>query len=172
MAVWRQNDDWVYELFPLTTPASDLGQFAPFIEMWQSKRAGDRLPAWADFVIDDFAGWWGWVSVFDIVGRNPFTIKVRLAGTGITALLAHETTGRVYTASEIGKPPTLAHIQHDDLDYFEALTEQPQLGRTIGKIDHALVGWCDFFEIALPLADNGETIDKIILPSAYRQISG
>lgn len=73
MAIWGENDDgWVYQVFEKNTPASEFGIFQNFKQLWDSKREGDALPAWRDFELEDFAEWYGWITVEDIIPGPTF----------------------------------------------------------------------------------------------------
>jgi len=170
MAIWRDVDDWRYELHPLDTPAEAFGRFESFVSLWRSKWRDGMLPAWSHFDIMDFVGWWGWISVFDIVEREPFTIRIRLVGVQATDVLGYEATRQVLSVVDDDLPNDAKHITNDDLEYYQEIMNRRCLGLTVGPMDMDLRAMGMFHEVSLPLSDDGVAVDKLMFAGSIDRI--
>jgi hypothetical protein len=156
LAFWHESDGWLYEVFPKNTPAADFGQFEAFKQLWDSKRDGDALPAWRDFTFEDFAPWYGWLVVEDIIPGPNYDSVFRLWGTHATTLFDYDMTGK--RMSDVG----------EDLFSPADYTMSIEMAR-----DHLIatatgpMNWQDrtfktYSFLELPLADDGTTVDKFL----------
>lgn len=92
MVLWKVHDGWKYEFFEPDIDPATIPEFESLLKVWQSKRAGRRVPSWADFDFYDFKGWHGWICIYDVV-YDPFDYSVRLSGTRIDELYGFPTKG-------------------------------------------------------------------------------
>lgn len=158
---WLVDEDWHYEVFSLTTPTERFDAFADFVALWRSKHA-ERLPAWSDFDLMDFEGWWGWVSVYDIVDLAVPAFRVRLYGTKIVDVTGFDPSGRVLTPKDAGTTVDATTITENDFKFLAHVVSERLIGRMHGPYKIGLGPSLMFHELYLPLSDNGVDIDKMM----------
>lgn len=155
MTIYLEADHWAYEVFPLDEASETFGVFSSFVDLWVGKGQKGKLPAWRDFDLEDLVPWIGWVSVVDLIALDPFDMKYRLWGQAVAEAFGEDITGRNFLSYPGG-------IDDDDIQFLEYLVKQRQLGRWSGPVywnDREFVTVC---HVSMPLADDGETIDKIM----------
>jgi len=154
------EDQWSYEIYTPDTPAEELGGFAAFKKLWDDKRKGNGLPAWRDFELEDFADWYGWISVDDIIPGPTYDSVFRLWGTNLTQFYGKDLTNR-RMSEFVGD-----FFSSEDFDDL-----QTQLGGHNFRICRGPVTWESpdgwrlpdwFSDIELPLADDGFTVDRYL----------
>lgn len=161
MSIFREADGWTYEVFPLTDPAKSFGDFAPMVELWSAKGKGDRLPAWRDFELEDLMPWVGWISVADVVQRDPFDMRYRLWGQALAEAIGSDLTGKLISEFPSG-------YDQDDVDFLEHLAKQKGIGLWSGPVYWENRDYVRMEQVSVPLADDGETPDKIMHVSMVR----
>lgn len=156
LKIWRYTDgDWMMAVVPMDTPLEEFGGFRPFVEMWRGKCSDGRLPSWKDFDLLDFAGWYGWIMVFDVEARAPLRLKCRLWGSKVAQMFGYDLTGKYRELGEFG------YNQGDD-DFADALIAEKFIG-----YDEGVIYWQDRGPVVLrmltfPLADDGENPDRLM----------
>jgi len=156
----KDSSDWDYRLYSCDTNAAEFGVFQPIVELWRSKRAQSKLPAWRDFEFQEFVGWHGWICVSDISYDPIFDTHYRLWGTNVTAILGYEMTGRSPRRNAEAPFEYDGGYSQAEFDFLEALARQPAIGIARGSIHWQGRDFVSYEEIILPLADDGETVDK------------
>jgi len=58
--------DSVFRSYDPDASPEMFGLFSSFVELWQTKRTGRRLPAWKDFSFDDLRPWIGKMALVDL----------------------------------------------------------------------------------------------------------
>lgn len=126
------------------------------LDLWRARRTGGRLPARRDFDVLEMRDYLGWLSIAEVVEGGE-DLVYRLVGTGVVDRMGRDITGRL--ASEI-LPPTALRI-------FRHLIRHPAPLR-----GHGAAGWRDrdFLHhemLLLPLADDGETVDRVFVLTTF-----
>ncbi len=126
--IWRILDDqWMMATFPIDAPSEVFGEFESFIRVWKAKVKNDRLPDWRDFELQDFEGWYGWLSVFDVEQRNPLRLRCRLWGTNLVRMFGYDLTNKYREVGNHG-------YQTDDDEFAEVLLEGNLIGYDKGWV--------------------------------------
>jgi hypothetical protein len=150
----------------ITTP-----QLRSLVELWAQKRRGDALPSRLDFSDEDLRPWFGNLLMVDVVG-GPHRFRFRLMGTSLVDAACRELTGKFFDEADI------TGYESDVLDdYAEALRSRAPVCKTRHYdplpgtfMDH----WRVYERLLLPLASDGQTIDRILgcsYPLAEREPS-
>lgn len=153
---------WNLKAFDCNTDSHEFGEFQSIVELWNSKREHNRLPAWQDFKFNEFADWYGWMSVCDISYDPVFDIHFRLWGTNVVNFMGYELTGK---SPRINTEPPFEYTggyAQDDFDFFEQLIKKSAIGTEFASLTSQNRSYKKYNEIILPLADNGQTIDKFL----------
>ncbi len=148
--------DWIFEYHALDATAADLHEFAAFKAMWDEKRVDGRLPAWRDFELQDFAPWWGWIIVEDVIRDPDFDTRYRLWGVNVATFYGVDFTGKRVT--ELDTPI----MWPEDLAFNERLAHERLIGLCRGPMQWNERKYKDYAYMLLPLADDGETVDRLI----------
>lgn len=156
------DDGWTFDVFEPDEDHAALETFASLLDLWREKRAGRRFPAWRDFDILEFAGWWGWLYVRDVLATDSMKLRYRLWGTHVAELYGIDVTGQVV---EEGVPSDAADrllVVAPDYQFFKHMLEHGRIGVMSGE-----KYWQDREHIwsatlCLPLADDGEHPDKLM----------
>ncbi|MBT4891005.1 MAG: hypothetical protein HON65_15775 [Rhodospirillales bacterium] len=151
-----EPNHWTYETFRKNTPASEFRQFESFKQLWDSKRKGDSLPAWRDFQIEDFAKWYGWMTVEDIISIEPFDSVYRLWGSNVTTLYDTDLTGKKMSEAEEGV------FSLEDFKLGTKMARNQLITLCTGPLKWREVEEKVFSFIEVPLSDDGHTVDKIL----------
>ncbi|MEQ8664977.1 MAG: hypothetical protein RIC16_04565 [Rhodospirillales bacterium] len=165
---WQTSDDgWRYYMCPLDIDPVVAGTFASLVAIWQSKRQGDRLPAWRDFGLMDFKDWWGWLSVYDIVGRDPLDLWCRLWGGRLA--MSHD---QEFTHARLRDPASGMYGDSNMLDgvdvaFMEELIDGPLIGLSDGPMTWRQRDYERCESLRMPLADDGGTVDKLLCATRY-----
>jgi hypothetical protein len=158
--LWKAEDGWKYEYFEPDIDPSTIPEFASLLKIWQSKRAGRRVPAWSDFDFYDFKGWHGWLMVYE-VSYDPFDYTVRLSGTNVDELYGFSTQG--YNRQQMNRvyAETAVRDEFDEMTcrnlVISYITGPLNIeGKTFNRVSY----------LELPLSDEGErasyTIEAIL----------
>ncbi len=142
---------WIYRGFPLITPDSAFGPMAGFVSLWRSKWRGARsFPAWRDFDLMDFEGWWGQISLAEI-HDEPFDLRWTLWGTAIT-----EWWGADYTGKFISDLPAVQDVWHNyEAPFLERLIQDRAIGYVSGSLAPQGRGYRTICGVDLPLQQDG-----------------
>lgn len=161
MAVIRSlkfNNRWDYTVYHPDSAPSEFAPFESLKSLWDSKRRPGKLPAWRDFEFSDFTGWYGAINVEDIVSRTPYEAVFRLWGSKWVESFGIELTGKPYSAL-VGNG-----INSDHIGFWGEMCQTHHIGMGRGSMawlerTHRNYGK-SLWDMCLPLADNGETVDK------------
>ena len=137
-------------------------EFRDLVALWKSRRAGRRLPARADFDIEDFRAWLGWICLFDVIEGDVFDLQVRLWGTDIAIMLGFDMTRRRMAAANYAETDRLRGYIADDMAFWARIARTGTIGLTDGSLildERRVMKYRDIF---LPLSSDGERVDKII----------
>ncbi len=156
------SDDWTYETYDLDQPSQAFGPFEQIIRLWRSKRR-DALPDWSDFQFMDFEGWWGWISVYDVVDHTPPSFRVRLWGVESVRHLGYDPTGQLLTASDIETSSDAKHVTVTDLQFARHVLDTECIGHAFGPIDAGFGDQQNYWELLLPLRTDNQKTDKVML---------
>jgi len=128
--------DWFYRVYDRQTPAETFGAFAPVISLWQSRVSEGRIPEWTEFDFDDFAGWYGHISLGEI--QPDFSQMVfRLWGAELTEIWAKDYTGLSMIDDTLPN-----HWEEVERPYVEALVQKAGIGVCGGSLyvfDHDFI---------------------------------
>jgi len=165
MTVWtRSENGWLYETFEPDENAPELGEFLPLVELWRSKRARSSHPAWRDFDLMDFKGWWGWLAVADVVPDETDAYRFRLWGTKIVNLYGIEMTGRTLSkANEPSDVKTAIASTATDFAFYSHIVNSGEIGLMSGRQYWRNRDYLNHRELHLPLANEGEEVDGYLV---------
>lgn len=150
----------MFEYFPVDTKPSafqlDRGaDFKGIVTLWQSRRTGDGLPAWKDFNLTDFAGWHARMAVSEILpSRND--LKFQFFGSDMVILQGDDLTGAVLSER---LPEAYDTLYRDHINCF---TKSPVIAFGYVKASSDLDKSKRIAVMYLPLADDGQQIDRIL----------
>jgi hypothetical protein len=156
MAVWRTSDDWIYETFSIDASAREFRLFEPFVNLWNSKRTGRALPTWKDYRFEEFAGWYGWVTVEDIIPGDRYDARYRLWGTKVAELFEIELTGKRMSDA----PPEF--YDDNEFDLYQKLVDDVLITISGGPLKWQNRVHKTISTIDLPLSENGKDVDQLI----------
>jgi hypothetical protein len=129
---------------------------ADFAAFWRSKASAGRLPARADFAIEELHRWFGHVLIMD-VGADARDFRYRMIGTEITAFRDRDYTGKWLSECAYGE------TRESMISTFRnpVIHRRPMFRR--GWVQWPVDGtWRSFDSVHCPLADNGEDPDMTI----------
>ncbi|HUN49772.1 MAG TPA: PAS domain-containing protein [Candidatus Sulfotelmatobacter sp.] len=122
---------------------------------WLSRRGGRRYPARRDIDPLDFRYLLGRIVLIDVL-RAPLRFRIRLQGIDVVKYFRRDLTGKTF--DDIARPELRAFMLHRAKQLVEA--GEPHFARRELVMDDRTLR----FEAAvLPLADDGATIDMVLL---------
>ena len=160
------NSGWVYEVFPLDIMTMEDSNLGLAIELWQSKRPGDGLPAWRDFDLQDFADRYGWFTVYDIIPGAEFDMRCRLWGTKLVDLHGMDITGKCVFSRENGLFGDTLMFDQMDMDFYSNLITERMVGLCGGSIEWQQRDHVRYKAVMMPLADDHQNIDKFLVSAS------
>ncbi len=142
------------ELPTITTPP-----LRGLVELWTMRCRDGRLPSRSDFSDDDLRPCFGHLLMVDVVG-NPRRFRFRLLGTSLATAASRELTGKFFEDVDIrGYEP-------DVLEDYEMVVRHRRPYCKIRSFDPAPEAfaeiWKTYERLLLPLAADGEAIDRIM----------
>lgn len=170
MSLGFDYPDWIRETYDLDTPSMALGGFQSFVELWRGKCRNGAFPAWRDFDFHDFTHWHGWLSVYDVTGRDPFDFHARLWGTELVELLGHDMTGKSPRCGGAGPDAFRGGFGEDDMTFMAKVVNEPCLAVTEGAIFWQNRNYVRYTDLFLPLSSDGQQADGIL--NATIKLSG
>lgn len=168
LSSWETEHDWTYKVYDLNSPPEEFRRFEGFVRLWNDKRKDGKLPAWRDFDINDFEGWWGWITVMDLditreEGSEHIDATYRLWGSSLTELLGVDLTGQSIRSRKASFDELDSGFSRHDFKLFGDIVNGPAIGCAMGKIyweaERSFVLLTNF---RMPLADDGRTVDKLM----------
>lgn len=154
-ALWKRVDPWSYYHYPIDAPSTAFGPYKPVVDIWNSKRNGQALPAWRDFDFYDFVGWHGWICVFEI-HHDPFDWTCRLSGT-----MVDELTGRSFQGKSRAEVYEKA-ITESTMEFFEQALAHRKIGWCVGPINQVGRGHVPVQYLELPCSKDDDRVDHVI----------
>ena len=155
MALWKQALGWTYEVFESTDLADDIAPFESLVELWQSRLKGRHLPAWRDFSFEDFGGWHGWLRVGDFIPGRTDDFRYRLWGVYAVDFYGVELTGKRMSEVDFG-------FDDDDRKLLTLLATEKKITRAVGPVFWQDRHHLQVSVLKMPLADDGENVDKFL----------
>jgi hypothetical protein len=138
-------------------------RIAEFYELWDAKRVGRLLPSRRDFDIAELKPWLGWIAMYDVVANAApadHDFRYRLVGTNFVRYHNIDPTGQLVSESGLASDrqamlenlrdicaARLPRYRRDNLPCVDMRTYTPP-------------------RLYLPLAEDGETVDVILLLGA------
>jgi hypothetical protein len=148
------------EPVPAQEPAASLAQgirewrLQRLHDYWVDRKGGRRMPARRDIDPLDFAYLLGSIMLVD-VARDPLRFRVRLHGTNLVRLTAHELTGKL-----LDELPKTAYRDYV-LERCRGLVESGE--PAVVHHDYELDGRLRSYEaLWLPLADDGANVTMLL----------
>lgn len=143
----------------MTTNEPELSIKSPMLQRlyqeWESRRGGRRMPARADFDPVDLKYALGYLSLID-VRRNPLRFRFRIHASNIAGRVGFDLTGKDVDA--------IADVHYRKLVRAHYISVVEQRRPVVEFRDRVMTdNVCLHCEVlALPLADDGETVDRIM----------
>lgn len=143
----------------MTTNEAELNIKSPLLQRlyqdWESRRRGRRMPARADFDPVDLKYVLGYLSLID-VQRNPLQFRFRIHASNIAGRVGFDLTGKNVDA--------IADMHYRKLVRAHYLSVVEGRRPVVEFRDRVMTdNTCLHCEVlALPLADDGETVDRIM----------
>ncbi len=156
MTVWKKLDNWQYEYFPDTEPASTFTGAEAFVELWHAKKNGRRFPSRDDFDWYELEPWWGRLGISRYF-HDPFDWEYILFGTDMTETFQFDGTGKKGT--EVVDD---VFDGGDDLAFYEFVVENGYIARSSGNIHWQDRTHVDVMFVFLPLSDSDDTVTHCI----------
>lgn len=132
------------------------------LRLWQDRRAGRRLPARGDFPVEDLRPWLGQVSLVDVV-EAPRRFRWRLIGSRIAERLGRDATGRWF--DELYEGETLEGYLRA---YSRAVDRRAPVFHA-GDLEFVGKEFQHFASVHLPLSEDGETVNMLMLTLSFDQ---
>ncbi len=164
MAFWKRVSSWTYQVFEPNVDATDVLQFEPLIELWQSKFKGHLIPAWSDFSFDDFYGWHGWLRVGDFIPGQTDDYEYRLWGVHAVNFYGVDLTGKRMSELDFG-------FDDDDRTLLDLLATQKMITLATGPVFWQERDHLEVSVVKMPLADDGVNVDKFLGAFRHRNIN-
>lgn len=143
---WRQLDAGLAIVHPV---------LADLLAFWDRSRRGRAMPGRADFAPADLVEHLGWVILVD-VEDPPLRFRFRLIGTGITAALSRDSTGRyldeLYDAA----------IYDEAVRPYVYVTRHCRPVRSTGRMVHADKGHIPYEALYLPYSETSDRVDMVM----------
>ena len=124
---------------------------ARFLSLWESKRAGRRMPARRDFTYEDLWPWMGRLNLIAVEGGEG---RFLVFSETSTRVYGREMTGKTMAAFE---PPSLAAAAIDAHRALIAGGGVAMSTRVVGPFENRELQWT---RLATPLSDDGLRIDR------------
>jgi hypothetical protein len=130
-------------------------------QYWNSKRGNRLMPSRADIDPLDFPTYLPGIVMVD-VGYEPLTLTYRLVGTREAEARGHNPTGRSVFEAWDGRS------QEDVIENYQSVIARKgplyDADRTLDPTRE----WLEAGTVFLPLSDDGETVNKILIYTEYK----
>lgn len=157
MALWREIEDWRYEVFGLDTDAETFGRHADLVRRWRAKAPDGGIPDRSDFAFEDFTGWWGWITITQLLDPEGRALRYRLWGSYVAELTRLEMTGKTMQDHH-GRRPDGTNYNDTDLAFVRELVARCAIGRNSGPVDWDMPEYRQMSTIRLPIRFGGDRI--------------
>ncbi|MEA2782481.1 MAG: hypothetical protein QOK29_4025 [Rhodospirillaceae bacterium] len=133
---------------------------------WEAKRGGRLAPRWREIEPGDIKPVLPFISVADVF-ESPFDLRFRLVGTAIVEAAGYDFMGRNLRGMEV-----LDSDVEGWLKYYRRIVDEkrPLFGRYRVTADSEFLRIAD--HVALPLSDDGLTVNRIIEIEDWSVIRG
>ncbi len=170
MEMWSKIEHWTYYISSLDTPSTQFEYHEPMVALWNDKRHGTQLPAWSDFELEDFKGWWGWITVVDCLSPDGDDWVYRLWGSEVARFTGHEMTGKAMKAKQSDDVVDVLHYNDHDFDHMKLLYDEKKIGLLEGPVNTEIpnLNWVSINR--LPLANDGSRVDKFLNAVSPRKV--
>lgn len=145
---------------PLALDGADEPSFKQLIAYWQRKHRGTKLPARRDIDPAELKPILAQLLLIDVL-REPLDFRYRLAGTLSYDIFGYDLTGKRVRDIE---PAEWAEMVWRSLEAIVS-TREPQYVRLDFETPEG--NRRSYRVVRLPLADDGETVDCIVLMSDF-----
>lgn len=142
----------VYRCLPIK-PLPVVEGYQTILDLWDSKRADNLLPARSSFTFEDFAGWYGSIAISVIEGDD---MRFSLYGSNFVECLGVDLTKELLCESM--DQALIAQTRA----YFHDLIEGPYIGHMTGHAPTEGRDFVPFDVLDLPLSDDGVTVDRFL----------
>jgi hypothetical protein len=163
--LWRQSGDWDYFIYPIASPPTLNNRLDELLAIWDSKRVNGALPAWADFNLMDFEGWWGWICVYDIAPHTASSLHVRLFGSQVAQTVGYDLTNKAIPFID-NADIDARYFTQDDKEFHIEL-RAPGVGYCTGPVKVSTGSRSTAHILTAPLADDGEVVDRFLKGFMY-----
>lgn len=130
-------------------------------QYWNSKRGKRLMPSRADIDPLDFPSYLPGIVMVD-VGHEPLTLTYRLVGTREAEARGHNPTGRSVFEAWDGRS------QEDVIENYQSVVSRKgplyDADRTLDPTRE----WLEAGTVFLPLSDDDETVNKILIYTEYK----
>jgi hypothetical protein len=126
------------------------------LEHWRARCRGSLLPRRADFDPVSLKAHLGWLCIVEVL-PDRCDLVYRLIGSRIVEIVGRDATGK--RVSEVLPPAALTMYRH--------VMEAPRPVRVFGAVEWRDKGYISHETLALPLADDGRTVDRFLLEMAF-----
>lgn len=152
-------DGWsLTEVYTPDTLPDMFGEFHDIKSLWDSKREPGKIPAWSDFTFDDFDGYYGQLTVEEVISHAPFDAVFRLWGSHWVDVYQTELTGKLY--SEVVGP----YREEEGRAFWSEMCQTHNIITSSNSMwwleDTHRLARRPYKDIVLPLGDDGITVDK------------
>ncbi|MEQ9331561.1 PAS domain-containing protein [Thalassobaculum sp.] len=153
---------WPFRLYLQEAPGGfpEVPSLTGLHAFWLEKRGDRRLPARADFPVEELRPWLGHVSLVDVTPA-PRRFRWRLVGTGIAEQLGRDATGRWFDDLYEG----------EILDgYVRAYTKAVERRQPVfhnGDLEFVGKDFQHFKSVHLPLSDDGTDVNMLMLGLSF-----
>lgn len=156
MVFWKKSDGWTFEYFDLNTNSDEFDNFAPMVDLWNSKREGALLPAWSLFDFYDFKGWHGKICKSTVM-YNPYDFRIDLYGSVFRDLF-----GKEYTGSTSNELLASGDEDHYNMGFYQMVSEKALISRVTGTIPSDKSRPTKVKILELPLSNDGIDVSHTI----------
>lgn len=143
---------WTYMAFPNDASPDAFGKLKTFVELWRSKWPDQNtFPRWRDFDPLEFEGWWGQVSLAEVI-HDPVDLRWVLWGTTIT-----DWWGSDYTNKLVSEIPDVSGVwENFERGYLEQLIDERLIGFVSGSLSPQRRGYINISGVDLPIEKEGK----------------
>jgi hypothetical protein len=136
------------------------------LDHWEAKRAGRLAPKWREIDPGDIKPVLPFISVADVL-ESPFDLRFRLVGTALVEAAGYDFMGCNLRAMKV-----LDSDVESWLNYYRRIVDEqrPLFGRYRVTADSEFMRIAD--HVALPLSDDGVTVNRIIEIEDWSAIRG
>ena len=131
---------------------------------WNSKRGNRLMPRRADIDPLDFPSYLPGVVMVD-VGYEPLTLTYRLVGTREAGARGRDPTGESVFESWDGRS------QEDVIENYQQVIARKSPLYDADRTQDPQREWLEAGTVFLPLSDDGETVNKILIYTEYKDRS-